>query len=671
MQHYIPSIRSEIITRRTYNRPKENGDYELWDETVDRCISHQQWLWERQINKKLEGEQLFELEKLRNLMLRRVALLSGRTLWLGGTEKAKEKEGTQFNCSFLEIETVSDVVDGYSNLLCGCGVGFKPVVGVLSGFSKKVKTISVVKREKDEVYVKTPENDFNRDLVIENAGSKIWILEIGDSADAWAKSVGKILAQKKTIDHIVINTRRIRPSGDRLKGFGWICSGSENLEKCLVSICNLMNERVDRLLNEIDIIDIMNHLGLSLSSRRSAEIALVDSTNVMVDDFATMKKDHWINNPQRSQSNNSIMFHKKPTKPELKRIFKMMVDSGGSEPGFVNAEAAKKRAPYFRGFNPCVEICLGSKSFCNLVTIDLSKCNDMSDEELQQVFYIMGRANYRQTCVNLKDGILQDTWHELNEFLRLTGVNITGIVQWKKHLIPEELQKLKKWAVDAVNSMADELGLPRSKNCTTVQPSGTLSKIMGARYSETCEGVHKPLGKYIFNNVRFSKHDVLVEKLRKANYYIFNDPYASDSVLIRLPVKYDGIEFTNVDGKEINVESAITQLERYRLLMENYVQHNCSVTISYGVEEVPDIIEWFMKNWGSYVGVSFLFRNDPSKSAVDLGYPYLPQEVTTKEKYDEYVSQLKPFVLDEKEKNEHFSIDVGASMCVNGVCPEK
>jgi ribonucleoside-triphosphate reductase len=194
---------------------------------------------------------------------------------------------------------------------------------------------------------------------------------------------------------------------------------------------------------------------------------------------------------------------------------------------------------------------------------------------------------------------------------------------------------------------------------------------MGSRYSETCEGVHKPLGKYIFNNVRFSKHDVLVEKLRKANYYIFNDPYASDSVLIRLPVKYDGIEFTNVDGKEINVESAITQLERYRLLMENYVQHNCSVTISYGVEEVPDIIEWFMKNWDSYVGVSFLFRNDPSKSAVDLGYPYLPQEVTTKEKYEEYVSQLKPFVLDEKEKNEHFSIDVGASMCVNGVCPEK
>ena len=220
--------------------------------------------------------------------------------------------------------------------------------------------------------------------------------------------------------------------------------------------------------------------------------------------------------------------------------------------------------------------------------------------------------------------------------------------------------------------MADELCLPKSKNCTTIQPSGTLSKIMGSKTSETCEGIHKPVGgKYVFNNVRFSRHDKLVEKLRKANYYIFDDPYASDSVLIRLPVKYDGIEFTNINGKEVNIETAIVQLDRYKLMMDNYVQHNCSVTVSYSVDEVPAIIEWFMKNWDSYVGVSFLFRASPEKTAKDLGYEYLPLEVTTKEKYDEYVESLKPFCLDEKERNENFSIDTGVSACINGVCPER
>ena len=55
----------------------------------------------------------------------------------------------------------------------------------------------------------------------------------------------------------------------------------------------------------------------------------------------------------------------------------------------------------------------------------------------------------------------------------------------------------------------------------------------------------------------------------------------------------------------------------------------------------PAIIDWLLNNWDCYVGVSFLFRNDPTKNAEDLGYAYLPQEVTTKEAYDAYVSQLE------------------------------
>ena len=41
------STRANVVTRRTYNRPKEDGTFETWGETVDRVVDHQQWLWER------------------------------------------------------------------------------------------------------------------------------------------------------------------------------------------------------------------------------------------------------------------------------------------------------------------------------------------------------------------------------------------------------------------------------------------------------------------------------------------------------------------------------------------------------------------------------------------------------------------------------------------------
>ena len=50
-----------------------------------------------------------------------------------------------------------------------------------------------------------------------------------------------------------------------------------------------------------------------------------------------------------------------------------MVDSGGSEPGFINQTAATARAPWFKGCNPCAEILLGNSSFCNLFDLDLGK----------------------------------------------------------------------------------------------------------------------------------------------------------------------------------------------------------------------------------------------------------------------------------------------------------
>ena len=656
-------VRAQVVTRRTYNRPlnDEGTVFETWTETVDRVINHQQWLWERAKGEKLNQGEAGELEEFRDLMLTRKATTSGRTLWLGGTDVAKKHEASQFNCSFGRIETVHDVVDAFWLLLQGCGVGFEPVVGTLNGFARAADI---------EVWRSTRTNKGREDNVTEmrvtEEGLRVYRLSIGDSAKAWAKALGKLMALKDPVDRIILDYRAIRPAGTRLKGYGWISSGDDTLHIALSRICQIMNDRAGQLLTRMDILDLLNHMGTTLSSRRSAEIAVMPVDDPEIDEFITAKKDFWLHdNAHRQQSNNSLMFYKKPTKWELSYIFDRMVEAGGTEPGFINAEAALKRAPHFKGVNPCAEILLGNKSFCNLVEVDWGKYLD-DFEGLQKAVYLAARANYRQTCVNLDDGILQRSWHELNEFLRLCGVGATGIVKWldqQEYLynnIPSMLENIAASARQGANDIADELGLPRAKLVTTIKPSGTLSKVMS-----TTEGVHKPLGKYLFNNITFSKHDPIVPIMTAANYKVIEKPFEPDSVLITFPVSYDDVKFDEVDGKFVNIETAVQQLDRYGLMMKHYVDHNCSVTISYSPDEIPAIIEWIMNNWDLYVGVSFIYRNDPTKTAADLGYAWLPQDVVSQEMYDEYVSQLSPVDIENANSFDELTDDE----CATGACP--
>ena len=182
---------------------------------------------------------------------------------------------------------------------------------------------------------------------------------------------------------------------------------------------------------------------------------------------------------------------------------------------------------------------------------------------------------------------------------------------------------------------------------------------------DTTEGVHKPLGKYIFNNVQFSKHDPVVEKLREANYKVINHPVDDSGVLVTFPVCWDGVVFDKVEGKEVNLESAVTQLERYKLLQTSWNQQNTSVTISYDPTEINDIISWLLDNWDCYVGVSFIYRTDPTKTAKDLGYLYLPQEVVDERTYRDYAAQLGQVVLDEANSFD----EIVDAECATGACP--
>ena len=670
--HTIPTTRAHALSLRTYQRPLDNEGIKLesWEQSSERStfIHHGRlWLDATVTQDNPQGnygneEAIAELTELQQLNLDRKSTVAGRTLWLGGTPYAFERPACQFNCSFTPVANVFDLVDAAWLLLNGSGVGFKPQVGVLHGYLNQIE-LKITPSERDKDYRGPQENV---EVPPTSHNDYEWKIIIGDSAQAWAKAIGKMFGSihSRRAKTLHLDYNECRGPGARLKGYGWICNGYAPLAKAMTAMHEILNKKRGQLLDEIDIMDVVNRIGEVLSSRRAAQICAVDSNNPRENQFATAKKEYWrclecgsLNtkagvcldcggptNNHRRQSNNSELFWSKPSKSKIIDLLHQCYEYGG-DPGIINAEGAKVKAPWFEGVNPCVEIILGA--FCNLVNNCIPRFKE-NVGELDRAIHIISRANYRQTCVNLNDGILQPRWHQCNDALRLCGVSLTGIVQ-SDWMTDYDIRRLRNTAITGAYSMADELRLPRPKAVTTITPGGTISKVMGGTdVGEIAEGIHKPLGQFILNWLNFSVHDPLVKAYAEAGYKIITNPQDKNNVLVCFPVEYKNIKFDRVihpkTGEEmhVNLEPAVTQLDRYLRWNNLWCDHNASCTISYDLDEIPAMAEWLDTNWNrGYIATAFFRRNSPLVRPEDIGQPYLPQEVVTASKYHDYFKTLR------------------------------
>lgn len=672
-----PTARAEAITKRTYNRPlDEDGTLETWEQTSKRAtIDHHEWLWEQAGG----NPDRDELDELYTLVLQRRALVAGRTLWLGGTEYGRQRACSQFNCSYTRAQTVYQFVDGFWLLLNGCGLGFRPQAGTLHGFLQPIREFEIIESTRGADDKGPPENE---EQVPDASNNFHWIIKIGDSAEAWAKSLGKLINPPRTrVNKLTLDFSNVRGKGKRLKGYGWICNGWEPLAYAFKAIFDILNSKAGDLLDEIDLLDIKNWLGTVLSSRRAAEISIMDYGHPRWEQFARAKNNWWYcndcgsqntteygcnecggrTNAHRQQSNNSLVFWWKPTRKQLRDVLEMIWECGGSEPGFINGEAARRRAPWFDGLNPCAEILLSSNGFCNLVTTAIPKFKK-NFHEIMRALFVMGRANYRQTCVDLNDGLLSPEWHQTNEALRLCGMSLTGIAQ-ASWLTDYQIKQMRNAAVTGCYSMADELGLPRPKLVTTIKPEGTGSKIM-----DVTEGIHDPLGQFVFNWVQFSQFDPIVELCARAGYKTIEHPTDKKVRLICFPVDNTGCSFETVDGRKVNRRSAVEQLTRYRRWNTLWTDHNTSITVSWDISEIDDIVDWLYKYWDDYVAVSWMARINPLSTPEEVGYKYLPQEVVTEERFRDYTSTLEDVDWSSLHPGIH---DLELDGCEGGVCPTR
>lgn len=339
---------SEFVYLRTYSRWLENEKRrETWLETCERVVNYSFKLYS---GHKTHEELVLEAEKMFDDVFNLRYLPAGRTLWVGGTEIIDHVSEANFNCSFTAIEKVEDIKDLFFLLMVGTGVGFsvqKQHIQKLPKFNNKIEL--VIK----DYELKNPE-DRVEDSYTQRLTDELIIIRVGDSREAWADSLQAFLEEMTDPDVkvITLDLDNVRPKGERLKRFGGKASGPEPYAQMIKKIHEVI-AATDGTLKPVDVLDICNIAAENVVAggvRRSAQLSMIDADE---EEAIYAKKGFWLTGKyHRAMSNNSIAFWEKPTKEYLGTLIDSIKES--YEPGFINAEAANRRRPWFSGFNPCV-----------------------------------------------------------------------------------------------------------------------------------------------------------------------------------------------------------------------------------------------------------------------------------------------------------------------------
>jgi len=601
-----------ITYKRTYARiiEKEKRKEEFWEtikRVVEGCYSVQKehciklslpWSDEKAQN---SAQMMFE--KIWTFKL----LPPGRGLWMMGTEFiARHGSMSLNNCGFASTE---DIDLKYSKafefvmdaLMLGVGVGFDT-----KGAGK---------------------------IVIKQPKEGHFEFQLPDSREGWVESLKLMLEAYflgKQVPHYDFSL--IRSAGKPIRGFGGIASGPKPLKQMLDDVQKILKSRIGEKITSVDIVDIMNYVGKCVVAgnvRRSAEIALGDPTDL---DFVTCKQNEEALYSHRWASNNSVFAVK-----GLDYSFISNQIAVNGEPGVFWLENAKAYSrmgdsPDFKdkkaaGVNPCGEQTLESFELCCLVETFPSRHE--SYEEFQETLKFAYLYSKSVTLVNTH-------WQETNAVMlknRRMGISQTGIIE---AFVRHGRRKMLEWCSRGYNYLQelDEqysgwLCIPRSIKITTVKPSGTVSLLPGVP-----PGIHYPHSEYYIRRIRLSKNSDLIQHIKNAGYKIEDDLYSPNTVVAEFPIHE---KFFDRSKNDVSIWE---QAENAAAYQKYWSDNQVSITITFQEDEADQIKHVLECYEDKLKSVSFL----PIK---EHGYKQAPYEEITKEKYEEIISNLKQFNLDE------------------------
>lgn len=659
------TLLSQAVAYRTYTRVAPDGRVERWEDVARRVAD---------FSASLAPVEPGEREALYSLILEKGAFPAGRTLWIGGTPMGWRGE-TSYNCAYHRIRGPEDLRDLQLLLMSGAGVGnsirdedveeFNETVPV-SGILRKTLTL-----REGWVGYSSPEYQEGTEVYLEDGEATIIV---GDSREGWAQALYSflvVISDNTPAQQVIVDLRSVRPYGERLKTFGGFASGPGPLKELFSSIFKKLQE--EALKNGgrgrwtptllLDLVNLVGQATVAGGTRRSAESVLFTPGSPIT---TAKNGPWWDHSPWRAQSNNSAVFDERPSLETVREYVRYAMEYG--EPGFVNGEAARKRRPDWDGLNPCFEILLRDHGVCNLATLVLPAFVGRPMGEIERAARLLARHAVRITFLPFSP--LLRHWQRVQEEDRLIGISMTGWVdfwaaQGKLHDTAAQvafLERLRAVIHQAAEEYARALGIPVPLLKTTIKPEGTLSLVAGG----VSPGIHDPYAPYYIRRVRMSRNDYVAQAL----YYLGMEPKpeVGYSSLGDSPVWVYEFPLRSPSGRAAISVPAVEQLERYRMMMRHYVDHNASITVYVGKDEVEDVVEWLHKNWDDVVAVSLLPKDGG-------GYTLAPLEVIDEARYREMEAALP----DPSSLHSYVQAAVGAGAkeaspeddpsCASGACP--
>lgn len=633
-KYFVGNPLGEFVYLRTYARWIESEQRrETWVETVDRYISFMQENLGDKLTKK-------EYDMVRESVLKQEVMPSMRLMQFSGPA-ARRCNVVAYNCSFIAPTKLEDFAEIMYLSMSGTGVGY-------SVEHEFVEQLPQIKKQ---------------------TGEKLKPHVVADSKEGWGDALTLGLKAWYAGKDVDFDYSQVRPVGARLKTMGGKSSGPEPLRALLSFARERIMTRQGRRLRTIDVHDVICKIGecvVAGGTRRSAMISLSDLDDELVRDAKSGQ--FWMTDPHRSMANNSAVYEVKPSSEEFMDEWVSLMKAKTGERGIFNRTALeatmpKRRLDYLKkkhsgtlpsmGTNPCGEITLQSKQFCNLTEV-IARSNDTEESLVRKAKVAALLGTYQSTLTNF--AYLSPEWKKNCEEERLLGVSVTG--QWDCAAFRNEktMRKVRDAAVKENEKYAKRFGVNASMSVTCVKPSGTVSKTF-----DNASGMHTRYAPYYIQRIRISATDSLFKMVRDQGipYHpeVGQQMETANTYVLEFPVK------APKSAVYKNDQSALEQLEYWKMVKLNFTEHNPSVTISVGDDEWIAVANWLYENWDIIGGLSFLPRSDHA-------YRLAPMEECTKEEYEDLLKKVEhidysKIILYEKRDETEQKRELA---CAGGVC---
>lgn len=614
-------IASDITVFSKYAKylPREKRR-ETWEEVVSRYFEMLAKKYTLELNTNYGMYLMFHVARYH--VLEKKVLPSMRALQFAG-EAIERNNARLYNCGYFSVSYTRAFADLMFLLLGGIGDGF-------SVKRRHIQNLPEIKQPKKE-----------RKFLV------------GDSIEGWADAVNALMKayfEGKSLPRFDFSD--IRKKGQRLRTSGGKAPGAGPLRVCLSRIQALLEgKKPGDHLTSVEVADICCYIAdavLAGGIRRAALIALFDDND---EGMLAYKQGKWYEtNPERARVNITADLGRGGASTDylLDALLSITEVSGSGEPG------VRLTNDQNQGTNPCSEIALRHKQFCNLTEINFSSVTSQDDLESRvAVAAFLGTLQAGFTDFHYLD----EEWKNNCEEEALLGVSLTGICDnaYKKYNFKAAAEKAK-----AINKeAASVIGINPAARITCIKPAGTTSLVLGSS-----SGVHARHSEYYIRRFRFKKNEAIAEYLfRKVPGLVVSDMSDPDGIILELPQKAP-------EGSILRSESAINLLERIKFFYDNWVlpghvsganTHNVSCTVSVGPDEWEDVKKWMVENKDHYTGIALLPRSDHM-------YQQAPFEDCDKETYERMMEKVHDIDLSEIVEEDDETELTEQVACSGGSC---